>query len=178
MLSDLLRGRRSRAASFNRVGLNGRLVVALIVVQRYCQKWGVRAAALDLWFDHLWEWPTVDSSSFETWSEAEPPLIQSGLGDPLPAELLAQLAAAGVNADEFAALIMHATEIVYSSLYAAADDKGSLEDLGKVFEVAERSGVMIPPAETVSHCRINDGHGWGRKLTREELAALRSPGPA
>jgi len=105
-------------------------------------------------------------------------MIASAQGDPLPGELLEQLQSAGVDAHEFSGLIEHVTEIVYSSLYGATDLQGTLEHLESVLEVADRAGVVIPAPDLVSDVRISDDDGWGRKLSRAELAALRSLGTA
>jgi len=62
----------------------------------------------------------------DEWESSRPELMNAGLGDELQAEFVGDLMARGIAKSTFCLALMHTTEVLYGSLWGAADDVGSL----------------------------------------------------
>jgi hypothetical protein len=74
---------------------------------------------------------------------------------------------------EFRQAVCCTTEVLYGSLYGAADESGSRRFVGELTALAGPLGVSFPDIQPFSGSRWSDGHGWGTTPTTEELAAWR-----
>ena len=110
--------------------------------------------------------------------EREPPLTHAGLGDPCPPDFDDALAAAGVPADEFRRALGCCTEVLYTSMYGAADEERSRHYLYELSRIAAPLGVAWPDLRRFAASRWADGHGWGERPSAAEVAAWRSAGLA
>ena len=106
------------------LSLRARLAIALRLFASYCERRGLAHPEIDRYLNHLWEFVGLSSGegAFRRWVENEPRLIHAGLGDPYPVGLDRLLSSAGVPADEFRQVVGCTTEVLYGSLYAAADE--------------------------------------------------------
>jgi hypothetical protein len=118
----------------------------------------------------------ADGSKFELWVKGEPPLTHVGLGGEFPPNFDLVLIAAGVSAPEFRQILASTTEVLYSSMYAAADEKGSSRYLSELAKVAESVGVEWPDLNCFFSSKWSDCHGWGNRLSQEEIARWKSVG--
>jgi len=87
---------------------------------------------------------------FEEWEFGRPALVETGLGYEYPENFEAYLAATGVSEPEFRAALMHTTEVLYRSLWGAADNAGSLGDVKSLAGIALAAGAK--PCRNVSCC--------------------------
>jgi len=117
----------------------------------------------------------ANGAGFKEWIAGEPRLVDAGLGYELPPEFAAHLSAAGVPGSEFHAALMHATEVLYGSLYGAADSEGSYWDVMKLSSIALAAGAMWPDFAAFAEDRWRDD-GWGSPISPEKLARWRSAG--
>jgi hypothetical protein len=157
------------------LSLRARAAYGLTLFEGYCRARGLEHMEIVAFEDHLWRFVgTVDEpNAFDCWLEAEPPLIEAGLGYEYPAGFEAFLASRGVPEREFRQALQATTEIIYGSLYAAADEVGSQIDLIHLWRVAETVGVRCPDLSRFNGSRWADRGGWGVLPRPEELAQWR-----
>lgn len=162
--------RRYRALS-----LSGRLAVALVVLQRWLSKQKLHDLEVQALLEHQWQWLTVGPDTFDAWHEADLPLLDTALaGKALPQSTSEHCVAVGVDPHRLTLLFAHAVAIVEGSLFSATHDHESLRSLGVVLEVAAEDGVQVPPAAWFARLQWQDHHGWGLRLSVEELQQLRA----
>ena len=126
---------------------------------------------------HLWEFISLPAGrAFEDWKRREPPLTHVGLGDDYPPEFDSVLMTAGVSAAEFRQVLSCTTEVLYSTMYGAADEEGSRQYLSELAWVAESVGAEWPDMSCFSESKWSDYHGWGKRPTEQDLAEWRRAG--
>ncbi len=160
------------------LSLSARLAIALHLFRGYCNRRGLDHPEIDRFLEHLWEFIAlpVDGGGLEPWRKREPPLTHVGLGDDYPAGFEAVLRAAGVSAADFRQVLTCTTELLYSSMYAAADELGSRQCLAELASVAESVGVEWPDMRCFAGSIWSDGHGWGQRPSERELAKWKHAG--
>ena len=151
------------------LSLTARLAIALHCFRDYCRKLGLQHVEIERLLDDLWEFP-VDNvrERWDEWEHGHPVLLYVGLGDAWPEGFEEFLRSNNVDPDDFRPLITGVVEVVFSSFYAAADDKESMEHLRNVLTIVTAVGVEPRPLERFASSRFADGHGWGKPLTITE----------
>lgn len=110
---------------------------------------------------------------FETWEFGRTKLVAAGLGCDYPEGFAAYLAARGIADSEFRCLLMHTTEVLYGSLFGAADNQGSLQDLAGLAASALAAGAEWPELRVFADSQWI-GDGWGGRPNPEQLLRWRS----
>lgn len=157
------------------LSLRARLAIALRLFAGYCERRGLDHPEVGVYLDYLWRFIGMGGSAeaFGQWTADEPALVGTGLGWEYPPEFEALLAARGVPEQEFRQAVCCTTEVLYGSLYAAADESGSRGHVSRLVALVGPLGVAIPDTRPFLKSRWGDGHGWGALLSTEELAAWR-----
>lgn len=127
------------------------------------------------YLDYLWRFIALPGSpeAFRQWEASEPPLVGTGLGWGYPPGFEALLAGCGAPEREFRQVLGCATEVLYGSLYAAADEPGSRRLVTELAALVEPLGVAFPDIRPFADSHWSDGHGWGAPPSGENLAAWR-----
>jgi hypothetical protein len=159
------------------LSLTARLGVALHLFAGYCRRRGLDHPELVRYIEHMWGFAALPGGGegFEEWEFGRPALVDAGLGYEYPEGFEAYLAATEVSEPEFRAALMHTTEILYGSLWAAADDAGSLRDAAGLAGIALAAGAAWPDLSAFAESPWLGG-GWGGRLSPEQLARWRSAG--
>ncbi len=159
----------------SRLSLQARLAIALWLFARYCEKPGLEHPEITAFSDYLWEFLALPSSAeaLNDWASRCPPLVGNGLGEQLPSGFEAFVTGQGVSISKFQQAVTCTTEILYGSMYAAANDWESRRYFDSLAEMAVASGVPFPDMQPFSGSLWSEGHGWGARLSPEELAAWR-----
>jgi hypothetical protein len=162
------------------LSLSARIAIALHLFQGYCNRRGLNHPEIERFVEHLWEFIAlpVGGGGFEPWRKREPPLTHVGLGDDFPLGFESVLRGAGVSAAEFRLVLGCTTEVLYSTMYGAADEEGSRRYLLELASVAESVGVEWPDMRCFSESKWTDCHGWGKRPSEQELAEWRRAGCA
>jgi hypothetical protein len=128
--------------------------------------------------EHLWEFLALPAGGggFEAWRNREPRLTHVGLGEEFPPGFDSVLRVAGVSNEEFRQVLACTTEVLYSSMYAAADEEGSRRYLSELASVAESVGVEWPDMNCFAGSKWSDDYGWGQRPTKHELTEWRRAG--
>jgi hypothetical protein len=137
----------------------------------YCERRGLKHPEIDRFVDHLWKFIELQpgTDAFKHWIENEPPLTFAGLGERYPEGFADVLRRCGVQEAEFRRVLSCTTEILYHSMYGAADEAASRQFLLQLARTAERLGVVWPDMSCFTGSRWSDFHGWGRPPSAEEL---------
>ena len=127
-------------------------------------------AELDKYIEHMWDFVALPGGGvgFTEWVSGLPPLAAAGLGDEFPQGFAAYMAKVGVSKSEFRSVLTHTTELLYSNLYGAADNAGSLRELKGLAAIALAAGAVWPNLSAFSGSRWANG-GWGARLSPEQL---------
>ena len=112
--------------------------------------------------------------AFGEWQEDEPPLIGAGLGWEFPPDFQELLVRRGVAESEFRRVLCTTTEILFGSLFGAADEAGSRLDLNELTDVVRAYDVEWPPLSIFWTSQWSDGSGWGNIPTANEMASWRA----
>ncbi len=146
----------------------------------FCERRGLDHPEVAAYLDYLWRFIALSGSTeaFGRWAEEEPPLVGSGLGWEYPPGFESFLAARGAAEGEFRRALCCTTEVLFGSLYGAADESGSRRFVGELAGLVEPLGVSFPDTRQFARSRWADGWGWGSDLSAEELAAWRCAGAA
>lgn len=157
------------------LSLSARVGVALHLFANYCRCRGIDHFEVGRYIEHMWGFLALPGAGvgFEEWEADTPDLVDVGLGDELPDGLATYLAERVVSESEFRTALMHCTEILYGSMFAAADNAGSLRDLTSLAAIVVPAGAAWPDL-SVFASSLWDRGGWGGKLTANELAAWRA----
>jgi hypothetical protein len=157
------------------LSLRARIAIALHLFRGYCNRRGLDHLEIDRFVEHRWEFITLPDGGgwFDDWKKREPPLTYVGLGVDFPPEFDAVLGAASVCAAEFRQVLSCTTEVLYSTMYGAADEQGSRRYLSELASVAESVGVEWPEMSCFAGSKWSDCHGWGKRPSEQELAEWR-----
>jgi hypothetical protein len=160
------------------LSLSARIAIALHLFRGYCNRRGLDHPEIDRFVEHLWEFIALPpgGGGFREWVKREPPLTYVGLGDHYTAEFDSVLRAASVSAAEFRQALTCTTEVLYSTMYGAADELGSRQYLSELAIVADSVGVEWPDMSCFSGSKWADCHGWGKHPSEQELAEWRRAG--
>lgn len=160
------------------MSLSARIAIALHLFRGYCYRRGLDHPEIDRFIEHLWEFITLPpgGGGFDEWQKREPPLTFVGLGDDFAHDFECLLDARDVSVVEFRHILACTTEVLYSSMFAAADEKGSRKDLSELARVAESVGAKWPEMSCFAGSKWSDGHGWGQPLSARELAEWKNAG--
>ena len=159
------------------LSLTARLGVALHLFAGYCRRRGLEHPELARYIEHMWGFAALPGGGvgFDEWEFGRPALVNTGLGYDYPEGFEAYLATTGVSQPEFRAALMHTTEVLYGSLWGAADNSGSLRDVEALADIALVSGAAWPDLSAFADSRWVGG-GWGGRLSPQQLARWRSAG--
>jgi len=124
--------------------------------------------------EYFWEFALLDLMEVGVWVKNRPVLVQVALGDNWPAELEAFLHSHCEDSESFRRLIEATAEIVYYSLYGAADNESSLKYLRHVMQTTSAAGVVPPPLDCFAASRFQDRHGWGNPISADQRDEWRS----
>lgn len=156
------------------LSLRARIALTLRLFTEYCVRRGLEHAEIGAYLDHMWRFLLVEAGvGFAEWMLCEPALVCAGLGDDLPPGFEALLADRGVPEAEFRQALCCSTEVLYGSMYAAADETASRRFLGELAELVAPLGIAFPDTRPFVGSKWSDGHGWGDRLVSEELAVWR-----
>ena len=98
------------------------------------------------------------------------------LGGDFPPGFDLVLSSTHVSAAEFRHVLSCTTEVLYSTMFGAADEEGSRWYLSELVSVAESVGVEWPDMTSFCESKWSDCHGWGKRPTEQELAEWRRAG--
>lgn len=159
------------------LSLRARLAIALRLFAGYCERRGLAHPELVAYLEHLWRFIALPDSpeAVGQWDADPPPLIETGLGWEYPPGFLSLLAARGVPEHEFRQAVCCTTEVLYGSLYGAADELGSRQLVSQLAALVSQLGVPFPDIEPFSESRWSVGHGWGPPARPEDVAVWRGP---
>jgi hypothetical protein len=157
------------------LSLTARLGVALHLFAGYCRRRGLDHPAIGRYIEHMWAFTVVPGGGvdLDQWESGRPDLVDAGLGYELPEGFADHLAERGVAEPEFRSALMHCTEVLYSSLWGAADNAGSLREVAGLAAIALQAGVAWPDLSAFAASPWLGG-GWSGPLTAEELARWRN----
>jgi hypothetical protein len=156
------------------LSLSGRLAVALHLFEGYCERRGLDHPELQTFVDSLWRSiGPIGPEEVKKWEAEQPPLVGAGLGWEYPSGFEEYLDSHEVPELEFRSVLCWTTEVLYGSLYGAADDQGSLRFLEALADKVEEFSVPWPDIQRFASSRWIDRSGWGNPLTSEELARWR-----
>jgi hypothetical protein len=160
------------------LSLSARIAIALLLFRDYCNHRDLYHAEIDRFADYLWDFIALpsDGSMFDQWVQREPLLVAVGLGDDFPLEFNDLLNTANVSIDEFRQVLGCTTEVLFSSMYAAADETGSRQYLLELAQITESVGGKWPDLNCFIESRWSDRHGWGMPLSEQELVRWRHSG--
>jgi hypothetical protein len=157
------------------LSLQARLSIALRLFAGYCDRRGLAHPEVAAYINSLWGFIRLPGSTeaFVAWESSQPPLVDAGLGYEYPPGFEAFLESRGVPEREFRHALCCTTEILYGSMYAAADEPGSRRFLSELVEVVIPYGVVFPDTRPFAGSRWSERSGWGARPGPEELAAWR-----
>lgn len=160
------------------MSLRARIAIALHLFRGYCNRRNLYHPEIDRFVEHLWEFLALPAGGggFDTWKNREPELTFVGLGDDYPSEFETFLTDAGVSLTEFRHVLGYTAEVLYSTMYGAADEKRSRKDLSELAAIAETFGVEWPDMSCFSESKWSDCHGWGNRPSEQELTNWRRAG--
>jgi hypothetical protein len=128
------------------------------------------------YIEHLWKFMMLDGpEAFRRWEADEPSLVVTGLGWEYPRGFEDYLREHAVPAGEFRWALENTAEVVYGSLYGAADNPGSRRHLAELADLVAPLEVPWPDIRRFAESRWADRGGWGRVLSADELASWRTP---
>jgi len=158
------------------ISISGRLAIALHCFASACQNRNLLDhPEIQLFLSHMWRLIGTDSESFAKWEATNTRLVHVGLGDAFPPDFLAFLDAKRITETDFRALLANLVEVVYHNAYGAPDNKGTLRFLENAVDCAKQLGGQCPDPTRFAKSRWTDCHGWGERLSAEELAEWRFP---
>jgi hypothetical protein len=158
------------------LSLCARIAIALHLFRGYCNQIGLNHPEIDRFVEHLWEFIALPPDGFDSWEKRQPSLTFVGLGDDFEVDFRSVLISAGVSVASFRRALSCTTEVLYTSMYAAANEYDSRSFLLELAIIVEAVGVQWPDMKCFANSDWADGHGWGNRPTEKELAEWRSAG--
>lgn len=153
------------------LSLRARIAISLHLFADYCKRRQLNHLEIDRFKHHMWDFFSLEAklASFDDWINSKTTLTYVGLGDEFPLEIVAFLEDSKVSLDEFRAILVCTTEILYSSLYGAADEVGSRKYLVELTNFVENIGAELPDLSYYSNSKWTDQHGWGNTVMEPEI---------
>jgi len=145
-------------ALYSDLSVCARQAVALVTFRRWRRAVGLRSSELVKLEDHLWEYATVTSDTFDTWYRSQCPLVD---GDELPQNLKELAVVRGLSPDDVRDALGALVDITYGGLFgriASEDSLGMLETFGRL--TAQYGVPLVPAADFTGSLWIDDD--WGR----------------
>lgn len=160
--------------NIRQLSLLARVAVALRLLSIYCERRGLAHLEVDRFVDHQWRFLTVPvSETVRTWEDSTPPLTATALGYEFPPEFEEFLVRRNVPPNEFRSVLASTAEVLYGSMYGAANEPESRKHLLELASFIERFGIEMPSVNAFSPSRWADRDGWGNPLSIEEVAKWR-----
>ena len=155
--------------------MRARLAIALRLFTSYCEQRRLVHPEIARYLEHMWRFIGMPGSSeaFGQWTADEPPLVQAGLGWEYSPGFEDFLAKRDVAEREFRQALCLATEVLFTSLYGAADDPRSRQFVEELAGLVMPLGVGFPDTEQFARSRWSDGCGWGEIPSTEQLSVWR-----
>ncbi len=140
------------------LSLHARLAIALRLFAGYCERRGLAHPEIVGYLEYLWRFIGLPGTpeAFGQWEAGWPPLIETGLGWDYPPGFESLLASRGVPEREFRQAVCCTTEVLYGSLYGAADESGSRRFVGELAALVDPLGVTFPDLRPFSGSRWSD----------------------
>jgi hypothetical protein len=162
------------------LSLSARLGLALRLFASYCRQRGLsRHPEITAYINYMWEFLALPGAGvgFNEWVNAEPVLVSTGVGSSYLPDFESFLATKGASESEFRLALECTTEVLYGSLYGAANEPESWQYFCQLCEQVAPLGISLPDTQPFMGSLWSDGHGWGKKATPEELIAWRGSVP-
>ena len=159
--------------------MRARVAITLRLFAGYCEQRGLEHPEVAAYLDSLWQFIGLSGSpeAFVAWESGQPALIETGLGYEYPSGFEAFLAECGVPEREFRRAVCLTTEVLFTSMYAAANEPKSRRYLGELAELAGWYGVAFPDTRPFGGSRWSAGARLGiLPLRPRELVAWRQAG--
>lgn len=149
------------------LSLTARMVIALIIFERYCKQKHIENSIIDNFCNHLWRWPLIDGpDQFEPWEQSRTVLINYGLGEQANEEIQGFLSEYNVDEYIFRQIISGIVEILWGNFWGGSEDELSLQSLHDVIRFTQVEN--LPTLTPFKFSRFRDGGGWGQKITAED----------
>jgi len=160
------------------LSLSARIAIALHLFRGYCARRALTHPEIDRFVEHLWEFIGLQAGRdvFDNWVKNTPPLTGAGLGDPFPPGFDDVLMAAEVSESEFRSALSNTTEVLYFSMYGAADEEASRRFLVDLAALTQTLGVVWPDMSCFANSLWSECHGWGKRLSAKDLEDWRAAG--
>ncbi|UDL07150.1 hypothetical protein [Marinobacter sp. CA1] len=151
------------------LSLTAREAIALLIIERFCNKNSVNSDYTTEFLEYMWQYPLIRyPDEFCSWEEAKPELVNCGLGDSFPEALKSQLQGSGVSEHVFRTLIEGTVEILWSSFWGSANNQISYESLKQVIIASKLH--HLPCLTPFKFSLFHEGDGWGKeKITNEDV---------
>ena len=128
--------------------------IGIVSFVRYCARSGVSNPAIDEFVDHMWR--LCHSSSLPDWDKAASHLKITGLGDPLPSEIVTQYPTQSTPLSE---AVEWLREISATQMYGAYQPRESLSCLNELMRV---TGAILTDEEIQAFgFSTPNKDGWG-----------------
>jgi hypothetical protein len=146
---------------------------ALVSFRRWLRAVERRSAEIETIQEHLWDFATVDSDTFNAWYEAHP-LTRLRSDRPLPQGVRDAAAAGGVDQERLRDAIHDLMSDCCGGLFGGIESEWSLRPLEAIPKLTAKDGVQPAPAEGFTDSLWIDDD-WA-KPTPEQVAAWRATG--
>lgn len=141
------------------LSVRARQAVGLLTFRRWRRVVGLACGSLDTLEEHLWQFATVEPTTFDAWYRAHP--LVTFDDDDMPHDLRRAVAVSGVDHDEAVAAIDALVEITYGGQFTGLLSETSLGHLDALGRVTTRHGVpLADPAPFTGSLWVDDA--WGR----------------
>ncbi len=144
--------------------------MAVICLERFCQKHGLVHPAITQFIDQIWKVTQVDPDTFSDWERGFSLMPITGQGDPYPADLIQAIPEhLAKEFDQFTQFVFETS----ATTWYGSDIEGTKKYLLKVLKIASKHGIPIPDLTYYKNPPIEQRGHWGAKLTDEQLQRWR-----
>ena len=155
------------------LSLDAKLALALVAFERFWHKHGFASDHVQAFQDHLWQWPLLDSTSFDSWYyDNVPALIDTLLaGEPPLASFEEQLKRSTLDEEMVYQMMTRIAEIVYDTIFTVENPEWTQSALDAVLVTCNQMGIKSPSLEPFRD------FGKGRtRVSPDKVSALRALG--